>query len=96
MLLEASHMQHNICNLCKATEHDMIIVHAMPCHLPLQDKQFPFSEWAAVKPTTPFGQVPVLQVGDTVVAQSAAIGKSTSRIHMEHPQELCRMLMQLH
>lgn len=40
----------------------------------LQDKRIPIPEWPAYKPTTPFGQVPLLQIGDTIIAQSAAIG----------------------
>lgn len=42
-----------------------------------QEKTIPLSEWPSFKPTTPFGQVPLLQIGDTIVAQSAAIGKNT-------------------
>jgi glutathione S-transferase len=38
-----------------------------------EEKLVPFSEWPALKPTTPFGQIPILQIGDTVVAQSAGI-----------------------
>jgi glutathione S-transferase len=41
----------------------------------LQEKRITFAEWPDVKPTTPFGQIPILQVGDTVAAQSAAIGE---------------------
>eukprot|EP01006_Ploeotia_vitrea_P009526 TRINITY_DN2254_c0_g1_i1.p2 TRINITY_DN2254_c0_g1~~TRINITY_DN2254_c0_g1_i1.p2 ORF type:complete len:436 (-),score=89.83 TRINITY_DN2254_c0_g1_i1:1747-3054(-) len=33
------------------------------------------SDWAAIKPTCPFGQVPVLRDGDTVVSQTLAIAE---------------------
>ncbi len=41
----------------------------------LQDKRVTPEEWAALKPKTPFGQIPVLEVGGHHVAQSGAIGE---------------------
>jgi hypothetical protein len=41
----------------------------------LQDKRVTQDEWAALKGQTPFGQIPVLEVGGHHVAQSGAIGE---------------------
>lgn len=41
----------------------------------VQDKRVTQEEWAALKPQTPFGQIPVLEVGGRHIAQSAAIGE---------------------
>eukprot|EP01124_Arcella_intermedia_P032890 TRINITY_DN775_c0_g1_i1.p1 TRINITY_DN775_c0_g1~~TRINITY_DN775_c0_g1_i1.p1 ORF type:complete len:204 (+),score=43.95 TRINITY_DN775_c0_g1_i1:106-717(+) len=38
-----------------------------------EDERIAFPDWAAKKPTTPFGSVPVLTVGDVVITQSNAI-----------------------
>jgi hypothetical protein len=40
-----------------------------------QDKHIDFATWPELKPQTPFGQVPVLQVDAQMIAQSAAIGE---------------------
>eukprot|EP00878_Enallax_costatus_P025425 GHUV01027201.1.p1 GENE.GHUV01027201.1~~GHUV01027201.1.p1 ORF type:complete len:226 (+),score=44.36 GHUV01027201.1:254-931(+) len=45
-----------------------------------QEKTIQFSEWPSLKPTTPFGGLPLLQIGDTVVAQSAAIDHYAARL----------------
>ncbi|KAJ3296339.1 thioredoxin-like protein [Rhizoclosmatium globosum] len=42
--------------------------------IPFEDERIPRDQWATLKPTTPFGQVPLLTVnGSTVIAQSTAI-----------------------
>eukprot|EP00927_Polykrikos_kofoidii_P020355 TRINITY_DN1963_c0_g1_i4.p1 TRINITY_DN1963_c0_g1~~TRINITY_DN1963_c0_g1_i4.p1 ORF type:complete len:218 (+),score=43.98 TRINITY_DN1963_c0_g1_i4:68-721(+) len=38
-----------------------------------EDKRIKFDEWTALKPTTPFGQLPLLQVDDKVWTQSYAM-----------------------
>ena len=38
-----------------------------------KQKKSSSAEWAAIKPTTPFGQVPVLYVDGKPLAESAAI-----------------------
>lgn len=41
----------------------------------VQDNRIDFAEWPAFKPSTPFGQIPVLEVDGKVIAQSGAIGE---------------------
>ncbi|KAJ3026413.1 UNVERIFIED_CONTAM: hypothetical protein HDU68_005711 [Siphonaria sp. JEL0065] len=42
--------------------------------IPFEDERIARDQWATLKPTTPFGQVPILTVNDsTVIAQSTAI-----------------------
>mmetsp|Transcript_26627 Transcript_26627/g.65278 ORF Transcript_26627/g.65278 Transcript_26627/m.65278 type:complete len:249 (+) Transcript_26627:97-843(+) len=41
--------------------------------VPFKDTRVKFPEWAALKPTTPFGQLPVMQVDGQRFAQSAAM-----------------------
>lgn len=79
----ASSMQHAVCSmlsvqtlaLLESVRHSSLSCTPCVLSLTLQDKQVVFEEWGALKPTTPFGQIPILQVGDTVAAQSAAIGE---------------------
>merc|ERR1711942_365253 len=64
---------------------------AEPCHLLLaygglqyEDERIPppwdpASTWATVKPTTPFGQLPLLQWGDEVICQSLACARFVAR-----------------
>lgn len=40
-----------------------------------QDKRIPQAEWPALKAATPFGQLPVLEVGGKQFAESNAIGE---------------------
>merc|ERR1711973_409203 len=39
----------------------------------------PASTWATVKPTTPFGQLPLLKWGDEVICQSMACARFVAR-----------------
>jgi len=54
---------------------------ARPC---TEDNRVKFPEWAEMKPTTPFGQLPVLKVDGQEYAQSAAMlqfaGKLTGMV----------------
>lgn len=52
-----------------------------------EDKRIPPQEWAELKATTPFGQVPLLQVGDTVVAQSGAIDHYAAKVAGLAPED---------
>jgi len=43
-------------------------------HVPFTNTKVAFDEWASIKPTTPFGQLPILKIGsDTTIAQSDAM-----------------------
>jgi glutathione S-transferase len=44
-----------------------------------KERLIPLAEWPNIKPTMPFGQIPVLQIGDTVIAQSAGIDHYAAR-----------------
>lgn len=45
-----------------------------------EDKHIDFATWPELKPTTPFGQVPVLQVDSQMIAQSAAIDHYAAKL----------------
>ncbi|XP_046646240.1 probable glutathione S-transferase 7 isoform X1 [Daphnia pulicaria] len=49
--------------------------------VPFEDVRFPHSEWPNMKPTTPFGQVPILEVNGQMLAQSNAIARYLARQH---------------
>ena len=42
-------------------------------NVPFEDKRIQFSQWPELKPTTPFEQLPVMEAGDQVIAQSNAM-----------------------
>jgi glutathione S-transferase len=48
--------------------------------IPFQDDRVVFDDWASVKPTTPYGQLPVLYVDDEAMAQSDAILRYCGRL----------------
>jgi glutathione S-transferase len=48
---------------------------------PYRERRIGVHEWAAVKPTMPFGQVPLYQEGDLVIPQSHAIYRYLARKH---------------
>lgn len=53
-----------------------------------EDRRIPFSEWPAIKPTTPFGSVPVYEVeGHPPLAHSNAILVLIGRLHGLHPSD---------
>ncbi|KAE9545827.1 hypothetical protein FO519_010961, partial [Halicephalobus sp. NKZ332] len=58
--------------------------------VPFEDKTFERSEWPTVKPTTPFGQVPVLYVDDDklVLPETLAIYRYLAAKHGAIPDSL--------
>ncbi|XP_038222282.1 glutathione S-transferase 2-like isoform X3 [Zerene cesonia] len=44
-----------------------------------EDQRIPFAQWPSVKPTTPFGQMPVLEIDGKQYAQSLAIARYLGR-----------------
>ncbi|MFI5300698.1 MAG: glutathione S-transferase family protein [Polyangiales bacterium] len=54
-----------------------------------EDVRFKRDEWAALKPTMPFGSVPVLEMpGHAPLGQSNAILTLVGRLHGLHPKDL--------
>ncbi|KAE9552095.1 hypothetical protein FO519_004675 [Halicephalobus sp. NKZ332] len=58
--------------------------------VPFEEKNFEHSEWPAIKPTTPFGQVPVLYVDDDklVLPETLAIYRYLASKHGAVPDSL--------
>lgn len=57
--------------------------------VPFEDNRLPFTAWAALKPATPFGSLPTLELpGKPVLAQSNAILVFIGRSHGLHPSDL--------
>ena len=53
-----------------------------------EDHRIPRADWPALKPTTPFGSVPVLEMpGHPALAQSNAILVLIGRLHGLHPKD---------
>lgn len=52
-----------------------------------RDDRFPFTEWAAKKPKTPLGSVPVLTVDGTEYVQSVALARYAARLAGWYPKE---------
>jgi len=49
--------------------------------IPFEDERVDMNQWAALKPSTPFGQLPILQIeGRPVMAQSTAILRFIGRV----------------
>lgn len=52
-----------------------------------EDVRFPAPEWPSIKPTTPYGSVPVLQHGDVSAAQSNAILRYVGKLTGMYPED---------
>lgn len=52
-----------------------------------EDHRFNNEQWPTIKPTTPFGSVPVLHVDDEVLAQSDAILRYVGRLTGLYPED---------
>lgn len=55
--------------------------------VPFEDIRLDRPQWAALKPTVPFGGLPILRQGDRVLAQSNAILVYVGRTHGLHPAD---------
>ncbi len=55
--------------------------------VPYEDKRVSHAEWPAIKPTTPFGQVPVLEVDGKQLAQSGAIERYAAKLAKLYPED---------
>lgn len=55
--------------------------------VPFEDKRLSYAEWPEVKPTTPFGQVPILETDGKVLAQSNAIELYCAKLAGLYPED---------
>src|SRR6478735_7883520 len=55
--------------------------------IPFEDDRVPPSEWANRKAQTPFGALPVLEVGGQVVSQSNAINRYVGKLADLYPSD---------
>lgn len=55
--------------------------------LPFEDKRLDREQWAALKPQTPYGAMPVLEVDGRTLSQSNAILTWVGRTHDLHPAD---------
>ncbi|KAF5841066.1 glutathione S-transferase [Dunaliella salina] len=52
-----------------------------------EDKRVPFEEWPQLKSSTPFGQLPVLEVDGTTIAQAGAIERYAAKLAHLYPSD---------
>lgn len=52
-----------------------------------KDNRFPFSDWPSIKPKTPLGQVPVLNIDGTDHCQSIALGRYAAKLAGMYPAD---------
>lgn len=67
--------------------------------IPFEDDRVPPSEWGSRKAQTPFGGLPVLEVGEQVVSQSNAINRYVGKLGDLYPSDpwqaaLCDEIME--
>jgi glutathione S-transferase len=55
--------------------------------IPFEDERIQHSDWPALKPATPFGGLPMLQVGSERISQSNAINRYVGRITGLYPED---------
>jgi glutathione S-transferase len=58
-----------------------------------EDHRFAFPEFAEVRKSTPFGQVPTLQVGDELITQSDAITRYVGKLAGLYPTDAFQALL---
>lgn len=52
-----------------------------------EDVRVPYAQWPALKPSTPFGALPVLEVDGVVMAQSNTINRYVGRLSGLYPED---------
>lgn len=57
-----------------------------------EDKRVAFPDWPALKPTTPLGQLPVMEVDGKVFAQSIAIARYAAKLSGAYPTDALQAL----
>ena len=55
--------------------------------IPFEDHRVVFADWAALKPTTPFGGMPVLEADGARISQSNAINRYVGRLAGLYPED---------
>ncbi|GFH17410.1 uncharacterized protein HaLaN_14043, partial [Haematococcus lacustris] len=55
--------------------------------IPFEDVTFGWDEWPKLKPSMPFGQVPVLEVDGQQLAQTAAIERYVAKLTGMYPDD---------
>ncbi|GFH29640.1 uncharacterized protein HaLaN_28333, partial [Haematococcus lacustris] len=56
-------------------------------NVPFEDYTISREQWAELKPTMPYGQIPVLEVDGKQLAQSSAIERYAARLAGLYPQD---------
>lgn len=62
-------------------------------NIPFEDHRFPFSEFAEIRKSTPFGQVPTLHVDGVQVTQSDAITRYVGKLAGLYPTDAYQALL---
>src|SRR5262245_25884467 len=55
--------------------------------IPFEDKRIPGANWASVKPSTPFGAMPVLKIDGKEISQSNAIIRYVGKLGKLYPDD---------
>jgi prostaglandin-H2 D-isomerase / glutathione transferase len=68
-----------------------ILLHA--AGIEFSDTRIPFSDWSTLKPTTPLGSVPILNINGTPHVQSIALVRYAAKLAGFYPQDLLEALV---
>jgi len=52
-----------------------------------EDRRIPFAEWGALKPETPYGAIPILEIDGEVIAQSNGINRFVGKLAGLYPTD---------
>ncbi len=55
--------------------------------IPFEDRRVPFGEWGAMKPQTPYGAIPILEVDGEVIAHSNGINRFVGKLAGLYPTD---------